>query len=216
MSWLTQTLFSSLGKKYVMACSGLLLGGFLVVHAAGNSSIFFGREAFLSYAKHLHALGPLLHAAELGLLFVFLAHVITATVLFFQNLGARADRYAVRASAGGRSWGSATMPWTGIIIFCFLVMHLLNVHFTDHSRTIADIVTDVLNRPLYTFLYGIGLGALGLHVSHGFWSMFQSLGINHPRYNGVIRFIAWLVCGLVVGVFVLIILALLINSSLLT
>lgn len=215
MPWFTQTVFSSLGKKYVMAFTGLMLGGFLLVHAAGNSSIFLGRGAFLSYVEHLHALGPLLHAAELFLLGIFLAHVITGAVLFLHNLGARSSRYAVRSSAGGRSWGSATMPYTGIIIFSFILLHLFNFHFTNHSRTIADIVAEVLRRPLYTFLYIGGLSGLGLHVSHGFWSMFQSLGINHPRYDGLIRVCAWLVCGLIVAVFLLIVLLLLVNSSML-
>lgn len=213
MSWFTQTVFSSLGKKYIMALTGLMLGGFLLVHAAGNSSIFFGRAAFLSYAEHLHAFGPLLHMAEIFLLAVFLTHIITGVILFLQNLGARSSRYAVANSAGGRSWGSATMPYTGVLILCFIIMHLLNFHFTDHSRTIADIVADVLGRSLYTFLYIGGLSALGLHVSHGFWSMFQSLGVNHPKYDGLIRGCSWLVCGLIVTVFVIIVLLLLVNSN---
>lgn len=215
MPWFTQTVFSSLGKKYIMALTGLMLGGFLLIHAGGNSSIFFGRTAFLSYAEHLHALGPLLHVAELILLGVFLAHVSTGMILFLHNLGARSSRYAVQSSAGGRSWGSATMPYTGIIIFSFILLHLFNFYFTDHSRTIADIVAEVLSRPLYTFLYLGGLSALGLHVSHGFWSMFQSMGVNHPKYDGLIRACAWVVCGLVVAVFVLIVLLLLVNSSML-
>lgn len=198
-----------------MAVTGMMLGGFLLVHAAGNSSIFFGRAAFLAYAEHLHALGPLLRFAELVLLVVFLAHIVTGTVLFLQNLGARASRYAVYSSAGGRSWGSATMPYTGIIVFCFLVMHLANFHFTDHTRTIADIVAEVLGSPVYTLLYIVGLTAVGLHVSHGFWSMFQSLGMNHPKYDGFIRACAWLFCGLVIAVFVLIVLLLVANSSIL-
>ena len=215
MSWFTQTVFSSLGKKYIMALTGLMLGGFLFAHAVGNSSIFLGRAAFLSYAEHLHAFGPLLHAAEFVLLGVFLAHMITGAVLFLHNLGARSSQYAVHASAGGRSWGSATMPYTGALIFCFIFIHLFNFYFTDHSRTIADIVTEVLNKPLFTFLYIVGLGALGLHVSHGFWSMFQSLGVNHPKYDCLIRACAWVVCGLIVAVFVLIVLLLLMNSNVL-
>lgn len=215
MSWFTQTVSSSLGKKYIMACTGLLLAGFLVVHAAGNSSIFFGRTAFLSYAKHLHALEPFLHVVELLLLGIFLAHVITGAVLYVHNLTARSSRYEVYHSAGGRSWGSATMPYTGIVVFCFILLHLANVHFTDHSRTIADIVVDVLSNPLYTLLYIVGLSALGLHISHGFWSMFQTLGINHPKYDGLIRACAWIVCGLLVAVFTLIVFLLLVNSSIL-
>ena len=72
MSWFIQTCTSSLGKKYIMAITGLMLGGFLVVHAAGNSSILWGRAAFISYAEHLHALGFLVPMAETGLLTIFL------------------------------------------------------------------------------------------------------------------------------------------------
>lgn len=215
MSWFSQTVFSSLGKKYIMAITGLMLGGFLIVHAVGNSSIFLGRAAFLAYAEHLHALGPLLKVAEVILLAVFLVHIVTGIFLFLDNLGSRTSRYAVSKSAGGRSWGSATMPYTGILIFCFILMHLFNFHFTDHSRTIADIVADVLAKPLYTILYAVGLGALGLHVSHGFWSLFQSMGVNHPKYDGLIRICAWLVCGLVIVVFIIIVLLLLVNSNIL-
>jgi len=213
MSWFTQTVSSSLGKKYIMALTGLLLGGFLLVHAAGNSSIFLGRSAFISYAEHLHALGFVLHIAELLLLAVFMVHVVTGVILFLQNLGARASRYEVAKSAGGRSWGSATMPYTGVIILTFIFIHLYNFHFTDHSRSIADIVAAVLNNPLYTFLYCLGLGGLGMHVSHGFWSMFQSAGVNHPKYDCLIRGCAWFVCGLIVTVFVSIVLLLLVNSK---
>ena len=212
MSWFTQTVFSSLGKKYAMALTGFALGGFLFVHAAGNSSIFLGRAAFLSYAQHLHAFGPLLKIVEVLLLGLFLIHIATGVVLFFQNLGARSDRYAVSASAGGRSWGSATMPYTGIVIFAFILMHLFNFHFTDHSRVIADIVAAILERPLYTVLYVIGLSALGLHISHGFWSLFQTLGVNHPKYDRLIRWLAWVVCGAIVAVFVAIVLLLVLNS----
>jgi len=213
MSWFSQTIFSSLGKKYIMAGTGLMLSGFLLVHAAGNTSILLGRSAFISYAEHLHSLGFLLSIAELLLLSVFLLHIATALVLFLQNNGARQSRYAVNKTAGGRSWGSATMPYTGLVVFCFILVHLKNFHFTDHSRTIADIVAEVLSNPLYTVLYGVGLAGLGLHVSHGFWSMFQSLGVNHPKYNGLIRATAWIVCGLVSAVFFIIVLLLIVNSN---
>jgi len=215
MSWFTQTVTASLGKKYVMALTGLLLGGFLLVHAAGNTSILLGRSAFLSYAAHLHALGFAVALAELLLLTVFLIHIGTGLVLFLQNLRARPARYTVSGNAGGRSWGSATMPYTGIIVFLFILLHLDNFHFIDSSRTIADVVAVVLGNPLYTILYGIGLAALTLHISHGFWSMFQSAGINHPKYNRFIRACAWLFCGLIIAVFTVIVVMLLVNSNLL-
>ncbi|HHB76999.1 MAG TPA: succinate dehydrogenase, partial [Desulfobulbus sp.] len=114
MSWFVQTCSSSVGKKYIMALTGFMLGGFLLVHAAGNTSIFWGRHAFNSYAEHLHSLGFLITIAELVLLTIFLLHIITGISLFLQNLGARDSRYAVQKSAGGRTWGSRTMPYTGL------------------------------------------------------------------------------------------------------
>ncbi len=213
MSWFIQTCTSSVGKKYIMAITGLMLGGFLLVHAAGNSSIFWGRSAFLSYAEHLHSLGPLVPVAEIILLSIFLLHVVTGISLFLQNLQARSDRYAVSKPAGGRTWGSRTMPYTGPVILAFILLHLFNFRFTDQSVPVADIVSAVLTRPVYTLLYTTGMTVLALHISHGFWSLFQTMGINHPRYNGFIRIAGYLVCALIIAIFLVIILLLISASS---
>jgi succinate dehydrogenase / fumarate reductase cytochrome b subunit len=79
------------------------------------------------------------------------------------------------------------MPYTGLAILLFILMHLGNVRFTDQSVPIADIVDNVLTHPFYSLLYMMGMLVLALHISHGFWSLFQTMGINHPRYNGFIR-----------------------------
>jgi succinate dehydrogenase / fumarate reductase cytochrome b subunit len=213
MSWFIQTCTSSLGKKYIMAVTGLMLGGFLLVHAAGNSSIFWGRHAFISYAEHLHSLGPLIPAAEIILLAIFVIHVVTGISLYLQNLLARADRYAVSKPAGGRTWGSRTMPYSGAVILLFILLHLFNVRFTDQSVPVADTVSTVLTNPLYTLLYATGVALLALHISHGFWSLFQTLGINHPRYDTFIRVTSYLVCGAVIAVFAFIIFLLISSSS---
>ena len=216
MSWFIQTCTSSLGKKYIMAITGLMLGGFLLVHAAGNSSIFWGRNAFISYAEHLHSLGPLVPLAEIILLSIFALHVITGISLFLQNLLARAERYAVNKAAGGRTWGSRTMPYTGALILLFILLHLFNVRFTDQSVPVADIVRNILTNPFYTLLYTAGVAVLGLHISHGFWSLFQTLGINHPRYNTFINLTSYLLCGLIIAVFLYIIFLLITASGALT
>ncbi len=215
MSWLTTSLTSSVGKKIIMAITGFLLSGFLLVHAAGNTSIFLGREAFIWYSEHLHSLGFLVNVAEVVLLSLFLTHIITGLVLFFENYRARVSRYAVKRKAGGSTWGSNTMPYTGLFILAFICIHLLNVHFTDHSRSIADIVASVLSNPLYTIIYSVGLAALTLHISHGFWSMFQSIGLNHPKYDLMIRVAAWMLCAIIAAVFFIIVLLLLVNSNIL-
>jgi succinate dehydrogenase / fumarate reductase cytochrome b subunit len=174
---------SSIGKKSIMAASGLLLTLFIVTHLLGNSVSFLGREAFNSYAERLHSLGVLIYFFELGLLILFLIHILTGVILYFENLGARPSRYSVDTSQGGRSWGSRTMPYTGLIIFVFIIVHLMNFHFTDKSVLIADLVRELLSKPGLAFFYIFSLIALALHLSHGFWSLFQSIGFNHKKYN---------------------------------
>ena len=213
MSWFKQTCLSSVGKKYIMAVTGFMLGGFLLVHAAGNSSIFFGRHAFDSYAEHLHSLGFLVTVAEFILLSIFLLHIITGISLYLQNLSARDNRYAVQKSAGGRTWGSRTMPYTGLAILAFILLHLINVRFVDQHQPVADIVGAVLTRPVYSLVYGAAMLVVGLHISHGFWSVFQSLGINHPKYNSLLRAISWIGCIVIAGIFLAIVLLLLISGS---
>jgi succinate dehydrogenase / fumarate reductase cytochrome b subunit len=174
---------SSVGKKSIMAASGLLLTLFICTHLLGNSISFLGREAFNSYAEQLHSLGVLIYFFELGLLTLFLIHILTGVILYFENLGARPSRYSVDTSEGGRSWGSRTMPYTGAIILVFIIVHLMNFHFTDKSVLIADLVRELLSRPGLAFFYIFSLVALALHLSHGFWSLFQSIGFNHEKYN---------------------------------
>jgi succinate dehydrogenase / fumarate reductase cytochrome b subunit len=131
----TGTLGSSIGKKLMMAITGLSFCGFLAAHLAGNLTIYGGKEAFNGYAEHLHSLGPLLTVAELGLLTCFLVHVITGRDPFSANLKARPVRYAVNKTAGGRTFGSATMPYTGALLLAFIVFHLINFHFVDKTNT---------------------------------------------------------------------------------
>jgi len=174
---------SSVGKKSIMAASGLLLSLFLLTHMLGNSVSFLGRNAFNTYAERLHSLGVLVYIFEIGLLTLFLIHIITGIILYLENLQARPSRYSVNTSEGGRSWGSRTMPYTGVIILVFIIVHLMNFHFTDKSVPVADLVRELLSSPSLAFFYIFSLVALALHLSHGFWSLFQSIGFNHEKYN---------------------------------
>jgi len=195
---------SSVGKKSIMAASGLLLTLFILTHLLGNSVSFLGREAFNSYAERLHSLGALIYFFELGLLTLFLIHILTGIILYFENLGARPSRYSVDTSEGGRSWGSRTMPYTGFIILVFIIVHLMNFHFTDKSVLIADLVRGLLSKPGLAFFYILSLVALALHLSHGFWSLFQSIGFNHEKYNQLLLKGALFFSILVGTVFILI------------
>jgi succinate dehydrogenase / fumarate reductase cytochrome b subunit len=190
---------SSVGKKSFMAASGLLLSLFLLTHLIGNSISFWGREAYNSYAEKLHSLGVIIYLFEIGLLALFLIHIITGILLFLENLGARPSRYAVNASAGGRSWGSRTMPYTGVIILIFIIVHLLNFHFTDKSVPVSDLVRNLLSRPGLGIFYIIALLAVALHLSHGTWSLFQSFGFNHEKYNQLLLK-GGLIFSIVVGI----------------
>jgi len=187
MNWIVQTLGSSVGKKLLMAVTGLGFIGFLIAHLAGNLSIYAGRDAFNSYAEHLHSLGPLLNLAEIGLLALAVVHVFTGAVLFYQNWQARPARYHLYKTSGGRSIGSATMPYTGFLILLFVIFHLNNFSFVDKTdTTIFEIVARSFQQPAYVILYVAAMIVVALHVSHGFWSLFQTLGASHPKYTPIL------------------------------
>ncbi len=200
MNWFTGTLGSSIGKKLMMAITGLSFCGFLAAHLAGNLTIYGGKEAFNAYAGHLHALGPALKVAELALLTLFLVHVITGLILFLENLKARPVRYAVNKRAGGRTIGSATMPYTGILLLAFIVFHLINFHFVDKSgTTIFNIVSEAFSSSAYVAIYILAMVVVAIHVSHGFWSAFQTIGANHPKYMPLVQTLG-IAFAVVVGV----------------
>ena len=199
MNWLIQTLGSSIGKKLMMAATGIAFLLFLCAHLIGNLTIYGGSDAFNAYAERLHSLGVLLTVFNLGLILFAVIHISTGLVLFIQNLKARPKRYHNDQPAGGRTWSSKTMPYTGILILCFVIFHLINFTFVDKSSTtIYEIVSSAFASPLYVALYIIAVIIVGFHVRHGLWSAFQTIGANHPRYMPVIM-IASVVFGLIVG-----------------
>ena len=213
---ITRFFSSSVGKKSVMSITGFLLGCFLLLHLAGNTTVFLGRNAFISYATHLHSLGPIIHIFEAGLVTVFILHVFFALRLYIENLSARPERYAMDRSSGGRTFASRTMPYTGVLILIFIILHLKNFYFTDSSIPIADTVRTSLRNPVICLYYVVSLLILGIHTSHGFWSLFQSLGVNHPHFNEFLRQGAIIVSVLGAGVFMAIpIAAFLFNNFLL-
>ena len=213
MGWIGSLYRSSVGKKSIMAASGLLLSFFILTHLIGNSISFLGRDAFNAYAQKLHALGILVYVFEIGLLTLFLIHIITGIILYLENFQARPARYSVNSSEGGRSWGSRTMPYTGVIIIVFIIVHLLNFHFTDKSVPVADLVRNLLSRPGLALFYILSLLAVALHLSHGVWSLFQSIGFNHDKYNGLLRKGAMAFSILVGVVFILIPVLALVSGS---
>lgn len=183
MNWLSATLGSSVGKKLMMALTGLAFIGFLAAHLAGNLTIYGGKGAFNDYAEKLQSLGPLLHLFRAGLIAFALVHILTGLYLFLLNRRARPVGYRVQASAGGRTLSSRTMPYTGIVILAFVVYHLFHFTFVDKSATtVFDMVAAAFNRPAIMLLYAALMIVVALHVRHGFWSAFQTFGVNHPKW----------------------------------
>jgi len=185
MNWAVRTLGTSVGKKQLMAVTGLLFLLFLCTHLLGNISIYGGTAAFVSYAEHLHALGRLLVGAEIGMAAALLVHVITAVFLFVENCRARPVKYAVDKSGGGRTFSSQAMPYTGLLILGYLGVHLATFshHIVDQStRNIFQIAVAVFSQKIFLAIYMVSMIILGFHVRHGLWSAFQTVGANHPKY----------------------------------
>jgi len=200
MNWLVNTLGASVGKKLMMAITGLGFCCFLTIHLAGNLTIYGGKDFFNSYVDHLHSLGPLITLAELGLLIFATVHILTGTLLFYQNFKARPIRYSVNKRAGGRTLGSATMPYTGFIMLLFVVLHLINFHFVDKTHTTTfQLLSNAFASPVYISIYTVAMIIVAIHVSHGLWSAFQTLGANHPKYTPFLRGLS-IVFSVVIGI----------------
>ena len=200
MNWIKQTFWSSIGKKVMMALTGLAFIVFLMAHLAGNLSIYGGGDAFNAYAEKLHSLGPLLTVFELGLVLFAGVHIITGIFLFLQNRQARPVGYTRYESSGGRTLSSRTMPYTGLIILGFVIFHLINFSFVDKAdRTIFQIVSSAFANPVYVIIYIAVMIIVAFHVRHGLWSAFQTLGGNHPKYMPAIMMLS-VVIGIIVAV----------------
>jgi len=188
MNGFIQTLFSSIAKKQMMALTGLSFCAFLAVHLFGNLTIYGGEQRFNAYSEHLHSFGLLINAAEIGLLVLASIHILLAALLYLENWQARPVRYVVKKNAGGRTLSSTLMPYTGLYLLVFVILHLLTFHFVDYrAQGIFRLVSDVFSNPVYVVFYAFSMIVAAFHVKHGFWSAFQTLGANHPKYMPLIR-----------------------------
>jgi len=188
MNWLIRALSSSIGKKQVMAVTGLGFSLFVLTHLLGNLTVYSGQEAFLSYVGRLHSLGGLVTLAELGLVAFAVLHIGLGLLLFIQNFQARPVRYAVRKNTGGRTIGSITAPYTGFLILVFIIVHLWKFRFANKAMTDDFIIlANTFTQIGYVLFYVLSVVVVALHVSHGFWSGFQTIGLNHPKYMPLIQ-----------------------------
>jgi succinate dehydrogenase / fumarate reductase cytochrome b subunit len=184
--WFVRFLTSSIGKKFLMATTGLLLFLFLCSHVAGNATIFMSSAVFQSYADELHSHPLIVLLFSLSLLVVLLAHIIVGLYLFYENRQVSNSRYAVTTRVVKNSFASATMPYTGLFILVFLFVHIFGFTFSPKDIPISVTVKDLLSNFFYALFYILAFIALTIHLSHGFWSMLQTFGANHPRYNPLI------------------------------
>jgi succinate dehydrogenase / fumarate reductase cytochrome b subunit len=195
---------STIGKKVVMASTGVILFGFVVAHMLGNLQVYLGPGPMNEYA---HSLRELLHGAGLwiaraGLFIAAVLHVWAAASLTIQDRAARPVGYR-QWQARESNYASRTMRWTGVFLFVFIVFHIL--HFTTghvHPHFVegdvyANFITGFRVVPV-TIFYILAMLLLGLHLAHGSLAMVRSLGLAHPKYVRVWRTIGWSLAALVV------------------
>ncbi len=194
-------LSSSIGKKLLNGLTGVLLLLFIVAHLAGNLTIFAGKDALNGYAHLTHQLGAMLIVIELALGALFLAHAASAIAVWRAGRRARTRTNAEVASKGGPSrqtLASRSMIVTGLVLLAFLVVHLWQFRFGPgvaqgyvadlHGERVWDlhrIVVETFKKPLWVAVYVAVMALLGLHLRHGFWSAFQSLGVLNPRLRSL-------------------------------
>jgi succinate dehydrogenase / fumarate reductase cytochrome b subunit len=193
---------SSIGKKIVMAASGIVLFGFVVAHMLGNLQVFLGPTRLDEYGAALRKIPELLWVARLALLAAVGAHIWSAYSLTMLNWAARPAGYQQQSWLES-TWAGRTMRWTGVILLAFIVYHLL--HFTIGSVH-PDFIPGAVNHnfvsgfrvPWVSGFYILAMLSLGFHLYHGAWSMLQTLGLNHPRYNPLRHAFATLITALIV------------------
>ncbi|HEY0671861.1 MAG TPA: succinate dehydrogenase cytochrome b subunit [Longimicrobiales bacterium] len=200
---------SSVGKKILMAVSGLILYGFVIVHMLGNLKVYQGREAFNHYAEGLRTFGApffgrgqLLWILRLALLAALIVHLVAVFQLVRQSRAARRHSYK-KFDGLEFSFASRTMLWGGLLLLAYVVYHLMHLTFGNvHPNFIPG---DAYNNFVVGFqqwpaslAYIVAMIPLGLHLYHGFWSMLQTLGANNPKYNRMRRPIALTLSALIV------------------
>lgn len=208
MTWFSDIFRSAVGKKAVMAVSGLLLFSFVLAHMIGNLKLYAGAEAMNAYGEFLRTVGypavphsGLLWFLRILLLVAVVLHVWAAWELTQMAREARPREYAVKLK-NHTSYASRTLRWGGVILLLFVIYHLLHLTWgTVHpsfqpGKPYENVVAGFKVWWVSLFYIAANL-ALGLHLYHGLWSLFQSLGWNHPRYNSWRRAFAQLFAAVV-------------------
>ena len=195
MGWLSDRLSSSIGKKFIMAITGILLLIFLFVHLFNNLLIFLGPEVFNANVARLEAIKPLIRVVEIILLAIFIFHIYNALKLYFENKKAKPQKYAVNVGNENSTFYSRFMTASGIIILIFLVLHLsyfwrlfnFGEHSADGSLPYYRIIEEAFANPFLSIFYIIAMVIVGFHLNHAFQSAFQTMGWDHNKYTPTIK-----------------------------
>jgi succinate dehydrogenase / fumarate reductase cytochrome b subunit len=185
-------LSDSIGRKAVMAVTGLLMVLFVIGHLLGNLSIFAGPGGLNTYAEKLHAIPALVWGTRIVMGVAVLVHLVLAVQITMENSAAKPEKYA-KANMLRATFSSQTMIWTGVILGAFVVYHLLHFTFRVTPGLVLGVdalnrfdvytmVVDAFGRTLTAFVYIVAMVALFLHLSHGIQSAFQTLGLANPRW----------------------------------
>ena len=201
MSRLRALLSSGIGRKVIMAVTGLLMIGFLIAHMSANLLVLFSPDAYNNYSHHL-VTNPLLYVAEAALVAFFLSHVVAGITFYRRNRAARPLPYALKSRAGHtsrKSLASSTMILSGLVMLAFVPIHLHTFKFGEyydwigheHARDLYRLVIEVFHKPIFVAWYLIALPTLGAHAWHGFGSAFESAGVSYrPGLAGAGRVLA--------------------------
>ena len=190
-------LMSAIGRKQLMALTGLIWSGFVLTHMAANLLILVSAEAYNKYAHALTS-NPLIYLAEAALVVTILVHIIKGVWLTFENKKARGPQKYAMTPSGDKAprFQSKWMIYHGTLLAIFLVYHLITFKYGTYNAVTYDgvemrdlhrLVLEVFQSPTYVAFYIVCMVAVGLHLSHGFYSAFASLGLYHPRYSPMLN-----------------------------
>jgi succinate dehydrogenase / fumarate reductase, cytochrome b subunit len=202
VAWAVDFYRSGIGKKYVMAVTGVILMLYVLAHLLGNLKIYLGPTALNDYAEFLRDMGEplvphsvLLWILRVGLITAFVLHIHAAYALTMMNRRAKPQRYQSPREYVAANFAARTMRWTGVIVGLFVLFHLADLTwgFANPAYVRGDVYHNVVasfQRWPVALLYILANLALGLHLYHGAWSLFQSMGVNNPRFNHWRRYFA--------------------------
>jgi succinate dehydrogenase / fumarate reductase cytochrome b subunit len=194
MGLILDSLNSSIGKKFIMALTGVCLILFLIIHLINNLTLYGGPDLFNTVVKNLDTIKPLVRVIEIILALIFIYHIFNGVRLWIENKKARPINYKINGSSKNTDLFSRTMILTGSITFIFLVIHLRTFwasfnmgHPLTDEHKYFEFVAQSFQDPVYSGFYIFAMILLGFHLYHGFQSAFQTFGWNHKRYFPLIK-----------------------------